>query len=83
MSPMMAGLLWQHPNANQLGRELRAEGIDRNNDLLGRVVNFLTGVRGVDAAKGAETLNYLAASPEVEGTTGRFLWTAGPCLLPL
>ena len=57
---------------NALHPGLVRTGIARNNGLLGRVVNFFIGVRGVDAAKGAETLNYLAASPEVEGTTGKF-----------
>ena len=44
----------------------------RNNGLLGRALNFFIGARGVDALKGAETLNYLATSPEVEGVTGKF-----------
>ena len=57
---------------NALHPGLVRTGIARNNGLLGRVVNFFIGVRGVDAAKGAETLNYLASSPEVEGTTGKF-----------
>ena len=57
---------------NALHPGLVRTGIARNNGLLGRLVNFFIGVRGVDAGKGAETLNYLAASPEVEGTTGRF-----------
>ena len=57
---------------NALHPGLVRTGIARNNGLLGRVVNFFIGVRGVDAVKGAETLNYLAASPEVEGTTGKF-----------
>ena len=46
--------------------------IARNNGLLGRAVNFFIGARGVDADKGAETLVYLSASPEVEGATGKF-----------
>ena len=57
---------------NALHPGLVRTGIARNNGLLGRVVNFFIGVRGVDAVKGAETLNYLAASPEVEETTGKF-----------
>ena len=44
----------------------------RNNGVLARVVNFFIGARGVDAARGAETLIYLAASPEVEGITGKY-----------
>ncbi len=57
---------------NALHPGLVRTNIARDNGLLGRVVNFFIGIRGVDAAKGAETLNYLAASPEVEGTTGKF-----------
>ena len=57
---------------NALHPGLVRTSIARNNGLLGRVVNFFIGVRGVDAVKGAGTLNYLAASPEVEETTGRF-----------
>ena len=58
--------------ANALHPGLVRTNIARNNGLLGRVVNFFIGTRGVDAVKGAETLNYLATSPEVEGTTGKF-----------
>ena len=57
---------------NVLHPGLVRTNIARNNGLLGRVVNFLIGARGVDAAKGAETMIYLATSPEVEGLTGRF-----------
>ena len=57
---------------NALHPGLVRTGIARNNGLLGRVVNFFIGVRGVDAVRGAETLNYLASSPEVEDTTGKF-----------
>ena len=57
---------------NALHPGLVRTNIARNNGLLGRVVNFLIGARGVDAAKGAETMIYLATSPEVEGLTGRF-----------
>ncbi len=46
--------------------------IARNNGLLGRVVNFMIGVRGVSVRKGAETLVHLAASPEVKGVSGKF-----------
>ena len=59
-------------SVNALHPGLVRTSIARNNGLLGRVVNFFIGARGVDAAKGAETLVYLAASPEVEGVTGRF-----------
>ena len=57
---------------NALHPGLVRTNIARNNGLLGRVVNFLIGARGVSAAKGAETLTYLASSPEVEGLTGRY-----------
>ena len=57
---------------NALHPGLVRTNIARNNGLLGRVVDFFIGARGVDAVKGAETLNYLATSPEVEGTTGKF-----------
>ena len=57
---------------NALHPGLVRTNIARNNGLLGRVVNFFIGARGVDALKGAETLNYLATSPEVEGISGKF-----------
>ena len=57
---------------NALHPGLVQTNIARNNGLLGRMVNFFIGARGVDADKGAETLVYLAASPEVEGVTGKF-----------
>ncbi len=57
---------------NALHPGLVRTNIARDNGLLGRVVNFFIGVRGVDATRGAETLNYVAASPKVEGTTGKF-----------
>ena len=57
---------------NALHPGLVRTNIARDNGLLGRVVNFFIGVRGVDATRGSETLIYLAASPEVEGITGKF-----------
>ena len=63
---------------NALHPGLVRTNIARNNGLLGRVVNFFIGARGVDAVKGAETLNYLATSPEVEGTTGKFFVDCRP-----
>ena len=57
---------------NALHPGLVQTNIARNNGLLGRAVNFFIGARGVDADRGAETLVYLAASPEVKGVTGRF-----------
>ena len=57
---------------NALHPGLVQTNIARNNGLLGRVVNFFIGARGVDADKGAETLVYLSSSPEVDGVTGKF-----------
>ena len=57
---------------NALHPGLVRTNIARNNGLLGRMVNFFIGARGVDASNGAETLNYLATSPEVEGVSGKF-----------
>ena len=57
---------------NSLHPGLVRTNIARNNGLLGRVVNFFIGARGVDAVKGAKTLNYLASSPEVDGITGKY-----------
>ena len=58
--------------ANALHPGLVRTRIARNNGLLGRMVNFMIGVRGVSAREGAETLVYLAASDEVEGVTGKY-----------
>ena len=63
---------------NALHPGLVRTGIARNNGLRGRIANFLIGVRGVDAVQGAETLVYLAASPEAEGITGRFFIDCQP-----
>ncbi len=57
---------------NALHPGLVRTNIARNNGVLGRLVNFFIGARGVDAARGAATLIYLAASPEVEGITGQY-----------
>ena len=57
---------------NALHPGLVRTNIARNNGPLGRVVNFFIGARGVNADKGAETLVYLASSPEVDGITGKF-----------
>ena len=58
--------------ANALHPGLVLTRIARNNGILGRLANFYIGVRGVDASRGAETLVYLASSPEVETVTGKF-----------
>lgn len=57
---------------NALHPGLVRTNIARNNGLLGRIVNLLIGAGGVSASKGARTMTYLAASPEVEGLTGRY-----------
>ncbi len=64
--------------ANALHPGLVRTNIARNNGLLGRVVNFFIGVRGIAADRGAETPVYLAASPEVEGVTGRYFVDCRP-----
>ncbi len=63
---------------NALHPGLVRTNIARNNGLLGRVVNFFIGVRGIAPDKGAETPVYLAASPEVEGVTGRYFVDSRP-----
>ena len=57
---------------NALHPGLVRTNIARNNGLLGRVVNAFIGVRGVGVGRGAETLVYLASSPEVAGVTGKY-----------
>ncbi len=64
--------------ANALHPGLVRTNIARNNGLLGRVVNFFIGVRGVGPDQGAETPVYLAASPEVEGVTGKYFVDCRP-----
>lgn len=57
---------------NALHPGLVRTNIARNNGLLGRVVNFFIGARGIDVVQGADTLIYLASSPDVEGVTGQY-----------
>ena len=64
--------------ANALHPGLVRTNIARNNGLLGRVVNFFIGVRGIGPDKGAETPVYLAVSPEVEGVTGKYFVDCRP-----
>ena len=64
--------------ANALHPGLVRTNIARNNGLLGRVVNFFIGVRGISPDKGAETLVYLAASPEVGSVTGKYFVDCRP-----
>ena len=68
----------ENVTANALHPGLVRTNIARNNGLLGRVVNFFIGVRGITPDKGAETPVYLAASPEVEGVTGRYFVDCRP-----
>ena len=63
---------------NALHPGLVRTNIARNNGLLGRVVNFFIGVRGIGPDKGAETPVYLAASPAVEGVTGNYFVDCRP-----
>ena len=63
---------------NALHPGLVRTNIARNNGLLGRVVNFFIGVRGIGPDKGAETPVYLAASPEVDGVTGKYFVDCRP-----
>ena len=63
---------------NALHPGLVRTSIARNNGLLGRVVNFFIGVRGITPDKGAETPVYLAVSPEVESVTGKFFVDCRP-----
>ena len=63
---------------NALHPGLVRTNIARNNGLLGRVVNFFIGVRGIGPDRGAETPVYLAASPEVEGVTGKYFVDCRP-----
>ena len=58
--------------ANALNPGVVRTNIARNNGRLGLVLNILIRAVGVDASKGAETVTYLASSPEVEGITGKY-----------
>ena len=63
---------------NALHPGLVRTNIARNNGVLGRVVNFFIGARGVDTVQGARTLVYLATSPEVEEITGKYFVDCRP-----
>ena len=63
---------------NALHPGLVRTNIARNNGVLGRVVNFFIGARGVDAVQGAETLVYLASSRDAEDVTGRYFVDCRP-----
>ena len=63
---------------NALHPGLVRTNIARNNGVLGRVVNFFIGARGVDAVQGAETLVYLASSRGAEDVTGKYFVDCRP-----
>ena len=58
--------------ANALHPGLVRTNIAKNNGMLGRVVNYFIGARGVSSEQGAATLIHLASSPRVEGLTGKY-----------
>ena len=64
--------------ANALHPGLVRTNIARNNGLMGRLVNFFIGARGIDVVQGARTLVHLAASQEVEGVTGKYFVDCRP-----
>ena len=63
---------------NALHPGLVRTNIARNNGVLGRVVNFFIGARGVDAVQGAGTLVYLASSRDAEDVTGKYFVDCRP-----
>lgn len=58
---------------NALHPGLVRTNILNNNGLIGRVLNFLLGVRGISAEAGALTSVYAATSQEMEGVSGKYL----------
>ena len=58
--------------ANALHPGLVATRLAANNGLPGVLVNLLIRVGGMSPLKGARTVVYLAASPEVDGVSGRY-----------
>jgi NAD(P)-dependent dehydrogenase (short-subunit alcohol dehydrogenase family) len=78
--------------SNELARRLRGKGVISNalhpgavasgmgtqNGLLGRVVPVLLKPFMRSTEKGAETIVYLASSPEVEGVTGKYFIDCKP-----
>ncbi|PKB59279.1 MAG: short-chain dehydrogenase [SAR202 cluster bacterium Casp-Chloro-G2] len=59
--------------ANTLHPGLVATNFLANNGVLGRVLNFLLGFKGIDVNDGAATQVYVASSPEMEGVSGKYL----------
>ena len=68
----------ENVTVNALHPGLVRTNIARNNGLLGRVVNFFIGVRGITPDQGAKTPVYLAVSPEVENVTGKYFVDCRP-----
>ncbi len=58
---------------NALHPGLVGTNILNNNGLIGRVLNFLLGVRGISVEAGALTSVYAASSHEMEGVSGKYL----------
>ena len=58
---------------NALHPGLVGTNILNNNGLIGRVLNFFLGVRGISVEAGALTSVYAATSPEMEGVSGKYL----------
>jgi len=58
---------------NALHPGLVGTNILRNNGVIGRVLNFLLGVRGISVEAGALTLVYAVSSPDMAGISGRYL----------
>ena len=63
---------------NALHPGLVATNFLANNGMKGRLLSFLFGLRGMSSKKGAQTCIYLAASPDVEGVTGRYFFQQRP-----
>ena len=68
----------ENVTVNALHPGLVRTNIARNNGLLGRVVNFFIGMRGITPDQGAKTPVYLAVSPEVENVTGKYFVDCRP-----
>jgi len=58
---------------NALHPGLVGSNILNNNGVIGRVLNFLLGVRGMSVEAGALTSVYAASSPEMEDVSGKYL----------
>lgn len=58
--------------ANALHPGLVGTNLLANNGLIGPVLKFFLGLRGISPKEGARTVVYLASSPEVAGVTGQY-----------